>query len=211
MMNRKKTSTTLFAALLVILLGNSCGPSQAELDASATGTAAAQFATQTAEAPTSTPIPTRTPTAIPPTATSIPPTVPPTPTLETLPGLVPEGIVVTFNKNETCTISGPTELPAGEYTFILRTQGDILGFLHLSYPIDGKTTQDFLNHPNRNDGHWWAAALELIDNTLPIDAWINESRNERYYTYSLDEGEHLVIRWNQNPHFFWYCDSIWVK
>ena len=85
MMHRKKTSTTLFALLLVILICNSCGPSQAELDASATGT---------------------------------------------------------------------------------------------------------------------AAALELIDNTIPIDAWINESRNERYYTYSLAEGEHLVIRWNQNPHFF---------
>jgi hypothetical protein len=210
-MSRKKTLLSTSVGLAAILILTSCGPSQAEIDATSTRITAELFANQTADAPTSTPIPTRTPTAIPPTATSIPPTVPPTQTLETLPGLVPEGIVVTFKKNETCTISGPTELPAGEYTFILMTQGDILGFLHLSYPIDGKTTQDFLNHPNRNDGHWWAAALELIDNTIPIDAWINESRNERYYTYSLDEGEHLVIRWNQNPHFFWFCDSIWVK
>jgi hypothetical protein len=63
------------AGLLLV----ACGPSLAELDAQATGTAGAQSATQTAEAPTATgtPIPTKTPT---PTPTATPtPTVTPTP------------------------------------------------------------------------------------------------------------------------------------
>lgn len=77
--------TVLF--LLVIFLP-ACGPSQAEIEATATQAAVSMYATQTAEAPTATTIPTSTPTPQPtdtptpsPSPTSTPePTATPTPT-----------------------------------------------------------------------------------------------------------------------------------
>jgi hypothetical protein len=68
--------------LTMLLFLVACGPSQGELDAAATQSAADAFAAQTAEAPTTTPkptdapIPTSTPTPEPPTVTPTP--VPPT-------------------------------------------------------------------------------------------------------------------------------------
>jgi hypothetical protein len=73
-------------AILVILLITACGPSQADLDATATQDTMAINATKTAQAPTDTPVPTSTPTTVPtdtptPTATFTPtPTITPTPT-----------------------------------------------------------------------------------------------------------------------------------
>jgi hypothetical protein len=77
--------TVLF--LLVIFLP-ACGPSQAEIEATATQAAVSMYATQTAQAPTATTIPTSTPTPQPtdtptpsPSPTSTPePTATPTPT-----------------------------------------------------------------------------------------------------------------------------------
>lgn len=79
--------TVLF--LLVIFLP-ACGPSQAEIEATATQAAVSMYATQTAEAPTATTIPTSTSTPLPtdtptpsPSPTSTPePTATPTPTPE---------------------------------------------------------------------------------------------------------------------------------
>lgn len=72
-MNRDKTLLSILGLLLTISLLSACGPSQAELDATASQAAAVMFATQTAEAPTSTPIPTSTPTPTKiPTATPTP-------------------------------------------------------------------------------------------------------------------------------------------
>ena len=70
-MNRKVTLSTILGGLVAIMLLSACGPSQTDLDATATHVAADIFATQTADAPTVTPtytitpIPTNTPTATP--------------------------------------------------------------------------------------------------------------------------------------------------
>jgi hypothetical protein len=75
-----KRSSYLLVLLLVCVALSGCGPSQAELDATATQVSADVFATQTAQAPTSTPTytPSPTPTMTPtPTATL---TATPTPT-----------------------------------------------------------------------------------------------------------------------------------
>jgi hypothetical protein len=213
MMNRKMTLSSILVGLVAILFLNSCGPSQVEIDSTNTKAAAEMFATQTAEAPTSTPIPTNTPTSIPPTAS--PTSIPPTATLEPLPGLIPEGIVVTFSTREKCNISSPTELPAGEYAFILNEVGDYsTGSVHhltVSYLSDGNTTQDLLKHPKVGDGKNWGNALELLVDAKALDAWRNESRSEIYYIYSLEEGEHVVLRFIQMPQTFWYCGTILVK
>lgn len=80
----KTVMSLAIISLLISVILSACGPSQAELDATATQVAANIFATQTAQAPTATPTftpspsPTATPTATPtPTST---PTITPTPT-----------------------------------------------------------------------------------------------------------------------------------
>jgi hypothetical protein len=70
-MNRKVTLLPILGGLVVIMFLSACGPSQTDLDATATHVAADIFATQTADEPTVTPtytitpIPTNTPTATP--------------------------------------------------------------------------------------------------------------------------------------------------
>lgn len=61
-MKRNATLKIAFLSIMSILLLVACGPSQAELDATATKEEADKFATQTAKAPTATPKPTITPT-----------------------------------------------------------------------------------------------------------------------------------------------------
>ena len=112
----KTTSPQIWFSLLVLIVLSiflsACGPSQAELDATATQGAADNFATQTAQAPTATatftPSPTATATFTPsptatatPTSTPIPtltptppPTNTPTPTTNPLAGVFAEGKLV---------------------------------------------------------------------------------------------------------------------
>ena len=88
--------------------------------------------------------PAATPTPIPQTATPTPPSGP-------LPGFVAEGIEVTFDGIE-CTVSGPTELPIGEHSFVLKDLSGQNQVLYVSYLLDGKTFQDFLDEqPNEPD------------------------------------------------------------
>ncbi len=79
-----KSFHSSFVVISTVFIFCACGPSQAEIDATASQAAAAVFVTQTAEAPTATPIPTSTPT---PTNTLAPtltptntPTITPSPT-----------------------------------------------------------------------------------------------------------------------------------
>jgi Tol biopolymer transport system component len=90
-MNWKKTVLFIFGGLAIILILCACGPSQAELDETATQAAVAMFATQTAEAPTTTLTPTIIPTAtIEPSATPVPTnTSTPTLTSTSTPTLTP--------------------------------------------------------------------------------------------------------------------------
>ena len=209
----KKSNINLFVILLVIGL-SACGNSPEEFAA----TSAAETVSAATITYTNTPTSTKTP--IPPTATSTSiPTKPPTPTMESLSGAMPEGIVITFSKSFSgkCKINGPTELAPGDYSFVLGLEdsrsGDFtdLGHLEVSYLIDGKTSQDLLNHPNMKNGSWWGDAFSLLEKVKVIDSWRNETRVEKYYTYSIKPGEIVIARWTQNPHFYWYCGTIYVK
>jgi hypothetical protein len=122
---------------------------------------------------------------------------------------LPEGILVTFEYS--CDFSGPTELPPGEYTFILIDDGKVNGSLYVTSLILGKTTRDLLNHPNMKDGTWWSAALDLLEKDKLANGGRNDSRGELYFTYVLEKGEHVLYRGSTNPHFQWYCGTIQVK
>ena len=80
----KQRTFYIFAIILFAVL-SACGPSQAELDVTATQMAVEESASQTAAAPTATPTLTPTNTVVPTNTATPTPTNTPTPTLE--PGL----------------------------------------------------------------------------------------------------------------------------
>jgi hypothetical protein len=127
-----------------------------------------------------------------------------------LPGSLPEGIVVTFTGNG-CTVSGPAELSAGDVTFVLRvlsSRKENAG-IYLTYIRDGKTFEDVLA-TQAVPGRWWPKPDWLVYARI-INAWRNESRNEIYETYSLEEGDLVVFIGATIPGVeLWTCAPVKV-
>ena len=145
-----------------------------------------------------------TPTPIPPTdkPTSIPPTAIPTPTL------TPQPIEVTFDGNE-CTVSGPTELPIGEHSFIRKDLTGNDAELYVEYYIDGKTLQDYLDLQSE-PGEYVSDQPWAIRSIKRGTEW-NESLGGKEYTFLLNEGgEHIIIIAGFSPRSIWFCAPLWV-
>jgi hypothetical protein len=145
-----KRSSYLLVLLLVGVALSGCGPSQAELDATATRVSADTFATQTAQAPTSTPTytpsptptktptptltPTNTPTATPtytpsPTPTETPTRTPThTPTVAPTPTITP---TVTLTRGTTRLGTTKTALSSRLKTYALTLADLPAGFVNL--------------------------------------------------------------------------------
>jgi hypothetical protein len=105
-----KKNTTILLTISVFFLLAACGPSQADLDATATKVMADEFARQTAEAPTATPLPTDAPN---PTDTPVPTDTPePTPTESPMPT-----ITNTPPPTDTPEATTPPEPSLGEMVF----------------------------------------------------------------------------------------------
>jgi len=139
----KKFNLGLTLMLFCILL-SACGPSPEELAAtSAAETAAAATSTSTMT-PTSTPISTPTATQVPPTKNPTSTPKPPTPTIEPMPGLLSEGILVVYDGKK-CKASTPPELSPGEYTVIFRKDNEEKYILEAELLLQGKTFQDLVN------------------------------------------------------------------
>jgi hypothetical protein len=181
----------------------------------ATATPEPLAATSTAEPPTSTATPdpptataTATATAVPPMATGTATPVPPTPTRAPLPGLIPEGIIIEFvSKTEGCTVSGPTEVPPGEYTFVLVDKVEGRGF-YVSYLLDGYTFQDVLDIQGRPGRHW--PKPDWVEYAHAIDGGLDVARNELVRTYSLEEGDLMIYVGGTNPLGNWFCSPLTV-
>jgi hypothetical protein len=163
-------------------------------------------ATPTAESTATSIPPTATSTSI-PTSTMTPTTVPPTPTIELLPGAIPEGIVVTFSGKDKCTVSGPAELPPGDYTYIYRNR--TMGTLDLVYLLDGHTMQDLLDIQGEPDR--WFPKPVWAEYAASIHTSRNPSRNEVYTTFSLEEGYLVVYIYTQAPTQLWLCAPLIVR
>jgi len=126
-----------------------------------------------------------------------------------LPGAIPEGIVVTFSKTGECTVSGPTELPPGEYTYVLRDLSSVRHALIISYLLEGKTFQDLLDMQVVPGRYWPKPDWVVYANA--IDGWRNESRNELYTVFSLEKGEHFVYLESTVPISLWFCAPLTVR
>ena len=153
---------------------------------------------QTTEIPTttSTEEPIATPTKIAkPTITSTPkPTntdLPPTSTPHTI------DFEVTFDGNG-CTVSGPTEVPIGDYSFLLNNVSDRKVKLVVGQLLDGHTFQDMLDLQTEPG--------DIFD----IEPWMSKpfyyTKDHKIYSVSLDEaGEHVISISVYNHVAIWLC------
>ena len=168
-----------------------------------------------------TPVEEHAPTAV-PTDSSVPPEVPiptdtptpipPTPTLGPLPGSVPEGIILS-SKGKKCTVSGPTELPTGDVTFVLRDLSELDQTFYVGYFTMGYTFQDLIDLQG-TPGRFWSPKPKWLIDAYMIEGgmWNDASRNEQYFTYSLDEeGEYVVYLGTHDPPRLWFCAPLQVK
>lgn len=158
-------------------------------------------------APAATPIP---PTAIP---SPIPPTATPTPTSEPLPGSVPEEIEVTFDGNE-CTVSGPTELPIGEHSFILNDLSEMNAELWVLRLRDGKTFQYLLDEQGERGGPgvWWPKPSWVV-HARHTGGPLKNANGGEVWTYLADiEGDYVIMVGEYTPASkrIWFCPPLKV-
>jgi len=130
-----------------------------------------------------------------PTITSTPkPTntdLPPTSTPHTI------DFEVTFDGNG-CTVSGPTEVPIGDYSFLLNNTSDSRVKLVVGQLLDGHTFQDLVD-----------LQTEPGD-TFGIEPWMSKpfyyTKDHKIYFVSLDEAGEHVISISEYKHVgIWLC------
>ena len=152
-----------------------------------------------------------------PTSTPLPPTEPPTtPLPETTntsipPTQIPQPIEVTYD-GFGCTVTGPTEVPAGLLTTFFIDQSDMntnvnLWLVNLD---DGKTTQDMINQ-QPEPGVWWPKASWVHhDGRRSSKAVESEDGRVVSTTWLLTKvGEHtLICMWQ--PQIIWIAGPLMV-
>ena len=133
--------------------------------------------------------PTAEPTAI-PTDTSIPPTA------------GPEPIVITFDGNE-CTVTGPTEIPTGNYPFVWNDLSEEQNSdFWVCRLLEGKTYQDVLDLQSEPGEYfpkesWWVHPPGYYSTTA--DVWI----------FIFDEaGDYFIFE--ATKHNAWMCAPFTV-
>ena len=104
---------------------------------------------------------------------------------------------VTFDGNG-CTVSGPTEVPIGDYSFLLNNVSGRRVKLVVTQLLDGHTFQDLVD-----------LQTEPGD-TYGIETWMSQpfyyTKDHKIYTVSLDEaGEHAIVISEDKHVGIWHC------
>jgi hypothetical protein len=135
------------------------------------------------------------------------PAAAPTPTSEPLPAADYE---VTFDGNG-CTVTGPAELPAGEYTFNFIDQSDTRGELWLVYLEEGKTFQDHLDLQSE-PGEWYPKPSWVsYDFRVSMEYHKSNGISVVTYTWRLNKvGEHTILCYMPSPEKLWFVVPLMI-
>jgi hypothetical protein len=130
-----------------------------------------------------------------PTDTSIPSALTPQPAEITF--------EVVFDKNYHCTVVGPTEVPTGEYLFLLNNQSDRKVDIAVTLLIDGHTYQDLLDLQSETG----VPFVKVY--------WMSQpyyyTKDHQVWNYSFDEtGEHVILILQHVFEGAWICDPFMV-
>lgn len=147
-----------------------------------------------------------------PTSTPLPPTEPlqtllPEPTKTPLP---PPLFEVIFDGTD-CSVDGPSELPAGEYTTIITDLSDLKAEVWLVYLKDGYTIQDHLDGQSE-PGVWYPKPSWMFyDKRYAIDSEESNGRRITTTTWILDRiGEHNIVCYVSSPQMLWIEASLMI-
>ncbi len=104
---------------------------------------------------------------------------------------------VTFDGNG-CTVSGPTEVPIGNYSFFLNNTSDSRVELKVAQFLDGHTYQDLVDLQTEPG------------NNFRIEYWMSQpfkyTKDHKIYIVSLDEAGEHGIAISVYPHVgIWLC------
>ena len=136
----------------------------------------------------------------------LPPSDPPPPSTDTPipPTEKPEPISLVFDGTE-CTLSGPTEIPAGEHPIFVDNQAEYELNLFVRRLLDGKTNQDFLDL--QSESGFFFTIPNWVKNSL-----YQFSPELKTQVHFLDEaGEYVVsLERGFEPKHIWICPPIRV-
>jgi hypothetical protein len=135
----------------------------------------------------------------------------PIPTPTSIPTILSsQPIEVTFDGNE-CTVTSPSELPAGEYTTIFTDLSDLKAEVWLVYLKDGYTIQDHLDGQSE-PGVWYPKPSWMFyDKRYAIDSEESNGRRVTTTTWILDRiGEHNIVCYVSSPQMLWIEASLMI-
>lgn len=119
-------------------------------------------------------------------------------------------IEVTFD-GKSCTVSGPSELPAGDHTFKFIDLSKWEGELYVVYLHEGKTIQDHLDY--QGSPGVWKPRPEWIDYNTVVRRETKESGERRIdtETWRLNKvGEHNVFCYVDDPRQLWLAVPLMI-
>jgi hypothetical protein len=109
---------------------------------------------------------------------------------------------------EECTVLGPTEVPAGDVTFVLRDLSGTNQNMYVVYYTEGDSHQKLVDAQGP-PGRWWPIP-DWLDYAKVTSVVENEGRNEEYWTLSLEAGEHSITLGSSGPPRLWLCARLVV-
>jgi hypothetical protein len=113
-----------------------------------------------------------------------------------------------------CTVSGPTELSPGKYSYVLKDLSDYEVIVHIHRLSDGKTFQDVLDQQSEPGEHfpnqdWMSPVVE------PGFALQKPDGGEVHTYFFISEREYVISLWSYptttHPPKIWICAPFWVR
>jgi hypothetical protein len=99
-------------------------------------------------------------------------------------------------------------LPVGEYKFIFKNLSGKTVDLNVIRLTDGRTYQDLLDLQSE-PGEYIPEPSWIVSAIKRGTEW-NESKGEKVYTFSVEEGEHAIEIWVNYPTGIWFCAPLKV-
>jgi hypothetical protein len=108
-----------------------------------------------------------------------------------------------------CTVSGPTEVPTGEHTFVLYNVSDQDVQVAVQHYVQGRTFQDMLDM--QGDPGEWFAVPSWVRPTFVTEAPTEEADGGKAWIFSLvQDGEYGIALISHASQTAWLCVGFQV-
>jgi hypothetical protein len=127
----------------------------------------------------------------------------------TLVGCGADLIEVTFD-GSSCTVTGPTSLPAGENQLVLKNLSDLTFGFWVSKILGDLTFQDLLDEQGE-PGRYFSSFTNRVSGGSITGLEYGENGEEIYTIYTGTEGKYAIYLYDQvSEAFIWLCAPLQV-